>query len=164
MWRARIIQVLEEEETLKHMASHAATLLASSSGLESRGTIWGESEEGTTQGDPESGPYFSVGMHPQVRQADAQLAEAGGMARFGWDDGYLVGPPDTVFATLEKFSKDVAENCGLELQRSKTEVLCFADELPENTPLDLVRAGAWIEGCFQPGMICYGVPIGSEWY
>ena len=62
VFRSRVIEAVEEEPSLRHMACHAATLLAPGSGLESRGTLWGESWEGTTQGDPESGPYFSVAI------------------------------------------------------------------------------------------------------
>ena len=60
VYRARVVNALEEEPTLRHMASHAATVLAPGSGLESRGVLWGESREGATQGDPESGFYFCV--------------------------------------------------------------------------------------------------------
>ena len=89
MSRARMVEALEEEESLKHLASHAATLYAPASSLESHGRLWGESEEGGTQGDPESGPFFCVGMQKYVRRADEKLAEKDGMARFGWDDGWV---------------------------------------------------------------------------
>ena len=56
VFRARVVEALEEEESLNHLASHAATLLAPSSGLESGGSVWGEAHEGTTQGDPEIAP------------------------------------------------------------------------------------------------------------
>ena len=164
VFRARVVEALEEEDTLRHLASHAATLLAPSSGLESRGSLWGEAHEGTTQGDPESGPYFNVAIQKYVKAADEELATSGGFARFGWDDGYLCGPPDEVFTTLDRFSFDVHEHCGLELQRSKTEVLCMEEQLPVNTPDGLVRAGSRIDGLWEPGIICYGVPIGSEKY
>ena len=90
--RARIIKVLSEEPSLQHLALHAATVLAPSNGLECGGQLWGEAAEGTTQGDPESGSYFCIGMHEYVRVADSILTEHQGFARFGWDDGYLVGP------------------------------------------------------------------------
>ena len=164
VFRARVVEALEEEDSLRHLASHAATLLAPPSGLESRGYLWGEAHEGTTQGDPESGPYFNVAIQKYVRVADEVLTRFGGFARFGWDDGYLCGPPDEVFDTLETFSSKVQEHCGLELQRSKTEVLCMDEQLPINTPNGLVRAGTTMEGLWEPGIICYGVPIGSEKY
>ena len=101
MSRARMVEGLEEDDSLKHLACHAATLYAPASGLESRGTLWGESEEGGTQGDPESGPYFCVSMHKYVKKADQKLAVNNGMARFGWDDGYLVGEAADVFQALD---------------------------------------------------------------
>ena len=141
MSRARMVEGLEEEDSLKHLASHAATLYAPASGLESRGSLWGESEEGGTQGDPESGPYFCVGMHKYVKKADQKLAEHDGMARFGWDDGYLVGEAAEVFQALDTFAQDVLVNCGLRLQLTKTEVYCSGKDVPPETPLGLVRAG-----------------------
>ena len=162
--RARVVEALEEEDTLRHLALHAATLLAPDSGLETQGYLWGEAHEGTTQGDPESGPYFNVAIHKYVRIADSELSKVGGISRFGWDDGYLCGPPEEVFATLESFSSNVYEHCGLELQRSKTEVLCMDTDLPKNTPSGLVQAGVTVKGKWEPGFICYGVPIGSDVY
>ena len=47
--RASIIERLEDEPSLQHLAWHAATLLAPASGLESGGQLWGEAQEGTTQ-------------------------------------------------------------------------------------------------------------------
>ena len=120
--RARVIEALEEVPSLQHLASHAATLLAAGSGLESRGVLWGESWEGTTQGDPESGPYFAVAIQKYVVMVNSMLAEAGGCAKFGWDDGYLLGPAEATITALEVFSNLVEEKCGLVLQRSKTEV------------------------------------------
>ena len=55
VWRLRVVKALEKEPTLRHLASHA-------NGLESRGELWGESQDGVTQGDPESGPYFCVAI------------------------------------------------------------------------------------------------------
>ena len=164
VFRARVVEALEEEDSLRHLASHAASLLAPASALESKGFIWGESHEGTTQGDPESGPYFCVAIHKYVRNVDKELADVGGCARFGWDDGYLLGPSDAVFSSLEKFSTEVEYHCGLQLQRSKTEVFCNDGSLPENTPAGLIKAGANIEGRWEPGMLCYGVPVGSDKY
>ena len=164
VFRARVVEALEEEDSLRHLASHAATLLAPASALESKGFIWGESHEGTTQGDPESGPYFCIAIHKYVRNVDRELSVVGGCARFGWDDGYLLGPPDNVFTSLEKFSSEVQVHCGLELQMTKTEILIMDGTLPENTPVGMVRAGVNVEDIWEPGMLCYGVPIGSDKY
>ena len=87
-----------------------------------------------------------------------------GCARFGWDDGYLLGPAQLVLAALEMFSRLVEEQCGLVLQRTKTEVFSWDGTLPVGTPHGLVRAGELVAGQWEPGMICYGIPIGTDNY
>ena len=147
--RARVVEALEEEDALRYLALHAATLLAPNSGLETQGYLWGEAHEGTTQGDPESGPYFNVAIHKYVRIADSELAKVGGISRFGWDD----------------LAQMCMNTVGLYiLQRTKTEVLCMDTDLPKNAPDGLIQAGATINGKWEPGFICYGVPIGSDKY
>ena len=47
--RARVVEALEEEESLKHMAQFAGMVLTPVSGLESGGVMWGEAQEGQTQ-------------------------------------------------------------------------------------------------------------------
>ena len=37
-------------------------------------------------------------------------------------------------------------------------------ELPKSTPPGLVQAGTTVSGKWEPGFICYGVPIGSDVY
>ena len=108
--------------------------------------LWGESWEGATQGDPESRPYFAVAIQKFVAMVNAMLSQGGGCARFGWDDGYLIGPAELTVAALEMFSNLVEENCGLVLQRSKTEVFSWDGELPVNTPPGLVKVGEMING------------------
>ena len=66
--RAAIIEALEQEPTLQHLASYAATVLAPAAGLESGGKRWGMTEEGTAQGDPVSAPFFYVAWHKDVRE------------------------------------------------------------------------------------------------
>ena len=58
--RASIIEALQEEASLQHLAWHAAVTLAPSCGLETGGSRWGGSSEGTAQGDPLSAPYFNI--------------------------------------------------------------------------------------------------------
>ena len=66
-----------------------------------------------TQGDPESGPYFCVAIQEYVNMVDRMLADMGGCARFGWDDGYLLDPREIIFAAPDRFTKEVEDNCGL---------------------------------------------------
>ena len=114
--RASVIEALEKEPTLRHLAWHAATCLASHTGLESGGTLWGWAGEGQSQGDPEAGSWFSVAWHLEVRELNATLAAHGGLARFGNDDGYLVGPASIIFPALEQFAAKVKEKCLLHLK------------------------------------------------
>ena len=120
--RASVIEALEKEPELKHLALHAAICLAAKHGLEVGGNLWGESGEGMSQGDPLAGAWFCVSWHQFVRELDATLSEVGGMARFGNDDGYLVGPASVVFPALDKFATQVWDQCLLCLQVIKTEV------------------------------------------
>ena len=163
MRRSRVIEVLEKEDSLRHLAVSAGVFLAASSGLESRGEMWGSSEEGLAQGDPGSGPWFAIGLQEDVVAADRALQQAGGMARAGWDDGYFIGPKDTVNRVLEEFSGNVFDKCGLTLQRTKSEFYSARQEV--DIPPDFIKAGCTDSGGqFQPGFICYGVPIGTDTY
>ena len=162
--RSAVIEALEAEPTLKHLAWFAATVLAPYSGLETGGRRWGETGEGRTQGAPESAPLFCVAIQPAVRRMDARCREAGGMAKFGMDDGYAVGPKDVVFDAVRKFAEEVREQCLLQLEWSKTEVFSWDGVLPEGCPPGITLAGEEVEGVFQPGFLCYGVPVGSPEY
>jgi hypothetical protein len=109
-----------------------------------------------------------VGWHQDVRRLDVEVKEGGGGgAYFGNDDGYVIGPPNIVYPSLERFSTAIQERCALKLQRAKTEVFCWG-ELPDGTPRDLRRAGVEVDGVFQPGMECYGIAVGTDafvsWY
>ena len=53
--------------------------------------------EGATQGDHETGAYFAVGWHPQLRELDRVVSSLGGAARAVCNDLVAVGPPDIVF-------------------------------------------------------------------
>ena len=162
--RTAIIENLIGEPSLKHLAWFASLVLVPETGLESRGTLWGRAKEGATQGDPPSSPLFCVGIHPYVRQLDAALGEVGGMAKFGMDDGYLLGPPQVVFPAMEIFEQQIRDHCGLELERSKTEVFSWDGVLPRDTPDGLVLAGKEVDGEFLGGYLCYGIPVGCDQY
>ena len=86
------------------------------------------------------------------------------MARFGCDDGYALGPPDIVFPALERFATSLRELCLLEWERSKTEVFLWDGPLPDSTSEGLQMAGATVNGVFERGFLCYGVPIGTDAY
>ena len=80
------------------------------------------------------------------------------------DDGYAVGLPEVVFPALEKFARNVEQKCLLVWEKSKTEVFSWSGVLPEQATPGLARAGVEVDGSFEPGFLCYGVPIGTEKY
>jgi hypothetical protein len=74
--------------------------------LESRGKVWGQAGDGTTQADLEAGAYFVVGWHPQLRQLDSVVAATGGAARDECDDLVVCGPPEVEFPAIEPSWRD----------------------------------------------------------
>ena len=92
------------------------------------------------------------------------LQATGGAARFISDDGYLVGPRETVFAVFRAFDQAVREECGLTLQVTKCELYSCDGILPPDCPSGLKRAGAMVDGQFEPGFLAVGVPVGSDSY
>jgi hypothetical protein len=122
IYRAAIIEVLEQEPDLQHMAWSCATSVAAPTALEVGGKVWGEAGDGVCQGKPSSGGYYATGWHPEVRVLDEDVAEEGGAARFFSDDGYVFGPPATVFSAYLKFEAAIRLRCGLHIQREKTGV------------------------------------------
>ena len=162
--RAAVLEGLERENTLRHLTWHVATCQASHTGLESGGRLWGWAGEGQSQGDPEASACFSVAWHLEVRELNEILAAHTGFARFGNDDGYLVGPPDILFPALERFAVKVREKCLLHLQVTKTEVFAWSGDLPPEAPHDMARAGVKVGDVWHPGFLCYGIPVGTRQY
>ena len=161
--RAAIIEELEKEPTLRHLAWHAATVLAPHHGLEIGGIKWGEQEEGKRQGDGEAPAYFAVAIQKDVRKLDELVKTSGGASLFGNDDGYVVAPLEVAKDGIRRFKHGLRDRCGLQLQEEKTE-LYSRRELSEVELGGMKRAGVALEGGFAPGFLCYGIPIGSREY
>ena len=75
------------------------------------------------------------------------------------DDGYGMGPRDVLFPALEKFARDVEAKCLFVWEKTKTEVFSWDGVLTARTAAGTMRAGAEVDGVFEPGLICYGVPV-----
>jgi hypothetical protein len=75
--------------------------------------------EGQVQGSPTSSSGFSYTIHDKVKEADRRLAEYGGCARFGMDDGYLIGPKEIIFAVLAEFATGLGRDHGCVLNTRK---------------------------------------------
>ena len=66
-------------------------------------------------------------------QLDKDVSVDGGSAKAGQDDVYVCGHSHLVFSAIERFSTNIKQRCGLNLQREKCKVLAYND-LPANTP------------------------------
>ena len=55
------------------------------------------------------------------------------------------------------------ESCSLVLQRTKTEVFNQSNDAEEPRN-GLAAAGEMINNSWEPGMLCYGVPVGTDMY
>jgi len=71
-----------------------------------------EYEEGLQQGPPTSSSGLSYTIHEKVNRANKRLVEHGECARFGMDDGYMMGPMEVVFQVLEEFAVGIKEDHG----------------------------------------------------
>ena len=107
--RAAIIEEREEEPTLRHLAWHAATVLAPQHGLEIGGIKWGEQEEGKRQVDGEAPAYFAVAIQKDVRKLDELVSTSGGASLFGNDDGYVVAPLEVAKDGISSFKLGLRE-------------------------------------------------------
>ena len=110
------------------------------------------------------GSIFCMVIHPALRRLDDRCKAAGGMARFGMDDGYAVGPKDIVMDAVQAFAEEVRRQCLLQLEWTKTEIFSWDEVLPAGCPAGITLAGEDVDGVFQPGFLCYGVPVGTPQY
>ena len=78
-----------------------------------------ECNEGLVQGSPTSSSGFSYTIHENAKKVDRMLVECGGCARFGMDDGYMIGPKEIVFHVLEDFAQTIREEHGCKLNTRK---------------------------------------------
>ena len=105
-----------------------------------------------------------MAIHRAVRELNRQLCSAGGVAVFGNDDGYAIGPPELVFDAVQRFAATLKEFCNLELQVEKTKVYHASGTKPPQAPVSMPRAGIMVAGQWLPGFQCYGVAIGAPEY
>ncbi|KAJ1628758.1 hypothetical protein T492DRAFT_1016041 [Pavlovales sp. CCMP2436] len=126
-----------------------------------------DGKTGVAQGSVEAGVAIAITIHPELKVLDAELRPYGGGARAGHDDVRACGPPWIVFAAMQRFHDALFLRLGLVVQPSKCE--CWIDEA-HIASLDahrgLVTRSHLLDGALTPhyGVMCYGVPIGSEEY
>jgi len=134
-----------------------------------------DSEEGMQQGSGEGPAGFCLGMHPDLVDADQQLAPHGGCAKADMDDTYLFGPLEQVLSTAVRFGNRLRERTGIQLNVGKSALHS------RNPARDFARLSSDPEyaslfkiGCLDGvdpsldaygrgfGIIACGVPIGDE--
>jgi hypothetical protein len=156
--RWAIIDAFLSVPTLQHLAYFGAVTLAPVSGLESGGTLWGEAEEGDTQGDPAASMRFCVALQPSLVRLDEACRRGEGMARDGADDVAAIGPAHIVLPAVEEFAREVEERCLLYWEKTKTEVFTWQGDLPPGNLEGRKLAGEEMDGTFQHGFLLYGCP------
>ena len=154
---------MESEPTLSHLSSFTAAILTPEVALETAGVRLGRAGQ-EAQGDPPSGDCFSVGLQPSLVRLDSDCREGGGMARAGHDDIMAIGPKDVVLAAVQSFANEVWDRRRLRLQWHKMQLYSWAWDLSEECAAGLTLAGEMVEGRFERGFDCYGIPIGTSRY
>jgi len=71
---------------------------------------------------PTSSSGFSCTLHDKVKEAGIRPAEHGGCARFGMDDGHLIGPKEVIFVVLAEFAEGIQGDHGCMLNKRKCRI------------------------------------------
>ena len=131
-----------------------------------------EHDEELVQGSPISSSGFSSIIDGVVKNADEKLAAVGGCARFGMDDGYLVGPPEIVFEVLAEFARDLKKDSGCELNIDKCKMYIVEEDACEKErrqglipdELQHLQEGSYVNwsGDVLRGILVFNVPIGMD--
>ena len=82
-----------------------------------------------------------------------QMSASRGLAIFGNDDGYCIGPASAVFPALATFTEDILEHCSLSLQISKTKVYERSGRRPLEAPPEMPLAGVKVGDHWHPGSL-----------
>jgi hypothetical protein len=113
-------------------------------------------------------------MQPWVREADGKLTAAGGCARVGMDDGYMVGPREVVFKVLAEFAEGIKQRTGCKRVPKKCKMYnldpttwhdCKHKNLIPEEPM-LMEEGIYVNenGDMLRGVTVFDVPIGELEY
>jgi hypothetical protein len=100
--------------------------------------------------------------------------EYGGFARFGMDDGYMMGPKEVVLQVLEEFAVRIREDHGYELNTRKCKMYNIEDDIcneanreghiPES--LQHIEEGIYVieSGDRLKGIMIFNVSVGDKRY
>ena len=101
--------------------------------------------------------------------------EVGGCARFGMDDGYLVGPKEIIFEVLAEFAEGLERDHGCTLNTrkckmySRSEGACEAARREGFIPaaVEHIQEGTYVVnemGDVLRGLLIFNVPVGEDRY
>jgi hypothetical protein len=110
------------------------------------------SKNGGQQGDGRIAVAVAYAMLPHKRVLHETLAAAGGFGRWQSDDGWVVGPPDVIYAAIDVYEKALEEKLGLVSRQDKYGV--YVSSLAHDSPLrppTLKLFGFWKDQIWQPG-------------
>ena len=126
------------------------------------------------QGPPTSSSDFSYTIHDKVKEADRKLAEHGGCARFGMDDGYMIGPKEVICGVLAEFAEDIQQDHECILNTRKCRMYCLTEGVCEGARREVytqkeikhIEEGAYVNESGE--ILCelqiFNVPVGEERY
>jgi len=158
--RSKVLERLNQEPHLRSLVPLSwATYVPESSIFLGTGQNRADflSAEGMQQGDGVASAGFCVGIHPEVKELDAEVGAAGGAARFDMDDGYVVGPPAVVFPAVLRFAERISD-LGLELQLDKSE--CYSPSGAHSAESSRPSVMPWGQLLDEnEEVLGYGVPI-----
>ena len=173
IWRAAVCQAHLTHPKLRLLVPYWRAKLGPRSPVwAGEEEFWGE--DGLNQGAPSSSAGFSLTIRKWVTEADARLAEHGGCARFGMDDGYMLGPREVIFSVLQDFARGVQDSTGCELVAHKCKAYsrdptAWSDIqrrglIPEE--LSHIKEGVHVNnsGDLLKGLTIFNVPVGDDDY
>jgi hypothetical protein len=125
-------------------------------------------------GSSTSSSEFSYTIHENVKKVDKRLEECGGCARFGMDDGYMVGPKEVVFEVLAEFAKALEEEHGCMLNTMKCKMYSINEGVCQQakeeewipTELEYLEEGTMVDETRinMRGIQIFDVPVREEMY
>jgi hypothetical protein len=171
-WRLDLRNAYNEQsrryvlDVLAASPSLAATILVPVCALETGARIWVRAEDGHVQGDvpSEKKNFFAMGLQQDLVALDEACRAGGGQARAGHDYVLAQGPAEVVISAVLRFIQFIKERCNLDVQLSKSHIFSWTPQLLKGSPEGVPLLRKLVEGRFEVGFDCYGVPMGSPEY
>ena len=121
VWRRSVLKACYENPAWRHLYRFFWCTLAPKSLIVGIDNL---SEEGMQQGDPAGPAGFCMPIHKHAVWAHEQLQKVGGCVVMDMDDGYFLGPIETLLKVVEEFQKRLVAEVGSVLNPSKCKLWC----------------------------------------